>query len=86
MLMNKFVGKRRLISSAMAAAFVACAFQGTTCTVNVDPASLQQLDDLIGDLNITGSGFIQVSDGSHGGHDGHHGHGDGHGDDHDHDD
>ncbi len=86
MSMNKFAGKRRLISTAMAAGLVACAFEGTTCTVNVDDAALQQLGDVISNLDITGSGTIQVGNGSHGGHDGHHGHGDDHGDWHDHDD
>jgi hypothetical protein len=71
----KLARRRRLISSAMAAAFVASVFQTSTCSVTIDPATLEQLSGIVDNLNI-----IFVTDGNHDGdhHDNHDDGGDGH--------
>ena len=78
MTIYKLNAKRRLISSGMAVAFAGSVFQTSTCSVTVDPATLDQLSGIVDDLNI-----ILVTDGNHDGdhHDGDHdddwdGHGD----------
>ena len=76
----KFALKRKLISSAMVAAFAAGPFQAASCTVNVDEATVQALTDALNNIDLSGSTTIIVDgDDRHGGR----GHG---GDRHGHDD
>ena len=60
MSITKFARKRRLISIAMATAFVGGVFQANGCSINLDQATLTQLATLLSNLNFSGSGHISV--------------------------
>jgi|CXWL01.1.fsa_nt_gi fructose-1,6-bisphosphatase/sedoheptulose 1,7-bisphosphatase-like protein len=61
----KLALKRKLISSAMIAAFAAGPFQAASCTVNVDEATVQALTDALNNIDLSGSTTIIVDGDDH---------------------
>lgn len=54
MMFQGLVKRRRLLSGAISAVLVASAYQAGGCTINVDENLLQQLQGLVGNVQVSG--------------------------------